>query len=70
MMIIIKYQESKVDTLDKLFKFCVKKHGYRPCLGTREPTRKYFLYLSFLWGKDMIIFSFDIRWKRRVTDQL
>jgi len=29
-------QESKVDTLDKLFKFCVKKHGYRPCLGTRE----------------------------------
>ena len=21
--------------MEKLFKYCVKKHGYKPCLGTR-----------------------------------
>jgi len=26
----------KVDTMEKLFTYCVKKHGYKQCLGTRE----------------------------------
>jgi long-chain acyl-CoA synthetase len=25
----------EINTLERLFKYCVKKHGYKPCLGTR-----------------------------------
>jgi len=28
--------KEKVDTMEKLFKYCVKKHSYRQCMGTRE----------------------------------
>jgi len=32
----LKANKEEINTMERLFKYCVQKHGYRPCLGTRE----------------------------------